>query len=101
MNVVVLSLTTRQSPLPSGVTPGKFRFILTDSSGTPQTIDADGASASFSSVADGSFSATCQRLDADGNPFGNMATCSGTTTAPPPAMFDEPDSIVFVINPAQ
>lgn len=100
MNVVVLTLTTKTGTLPDGVTAGKFRFTLTDSSGSPVTQDMDGPTASFSNVADGSCSATAQRLDTNGNPFGNMASLSFVApTSAPPSTFDEPSALTVTVTP--
>jgi hypothetical protein len=100
MNVVVLTLSTKTNTLPDGVSAGKFRFILTDSSGTPVQQDVDAPTASFSGVADGGCSATAQRLDTDGNPFGNVASLSFVAPTPvQPSTFDEPSSLTVVVTP--
>lgn len=59
--------------LPDGVTQGKTRFSILDSANgaVVQTADLDGLSADFTGVPDGTFTATAQFLDSDGNTLGD------------------------------
>jgi hypothetical protein len=75
--------------LPDGVTQGKTRFTILDSTGTVvQTQDVDGLEADFTGVSDGTFDATAQFLDSTGALLGDAVKTSfvdGQPVTPPAA----------------
>jgi len=98
MNVIVQVATTPQA-LPSGITAGALRFQLVDAQGTvTATQDVNEASATFSNVADGTYVATVQRLDANGAGLGGAISQSITVVTPAPATFDAPTSITVTVQ---
>lgn len=95
MTTAHLVCSTVQATLPAGIVAGKFRFSL--SGQAPAEQDVDNPEASFPDLAPGDYSATCQRLDSSGTPFG--PTASATFTVPTaPAMFDAPDSLTVTLS---
>lgn len=76
--------------LPDGVTQGKTRFSILDSANgaVVQSQDVDGLSADFTGVPDGTFTASAQFLDSDGNTLGDEVKTTfvdAVEVAPPAA----------------
>lgn len=62
-------------PSPSGLAAGATRFTITDTNGAVvQTQDVNGDSATFTGLADGTFTATAYLLDTAGNVLGDPVT---------------------------
>jgi hypothetical protein len=72
MQTVILAVATTPVALPAGIVPGKLRFSIqvADLSQPAVTQDVDGTTATFADVADGSYTATLQRLDSGSQPLG-------------------------------
>lgn len=64
-------------PSPTGLAAGSTRFTITDTSGAiVQVQDVDGQSATFTGLADGTFTASAQLLDTAGAILGDAVTTS-------------------------
>jgi len=92
--------------LPAGVTQGKTRFSVLDSTGAVvQTQDVDGLSADFTGLADGTFDATAQFLDSTGALLGDAVKTSFVDavevppTAPAAATFTPLASLSATVTP--
>lgn len=88
-------ITTENLPIPSGVTPGKgYRLTLTDvASGAVVTQDVADLSGAFD-ISAGTYSGTCQALDVNSSPFGNIAESSVTV---PVDTYAAPATLTFSV----
>lgn len=76
---VELTVVAEGDPVtsPSGLGSGATRFSIIDASGeTVQSQDIEGTSATFTGLADGTFTATAQLLDTAGAILGDAVTTS-------------------------
>lgn len=101
---VELTVTAGGDPIPSptGLGSGATRFTITDTNGAVvQTQDVNGDSATFTGLADGTFTASAQLLDTAGAPLGDAVTTTfvdgnEVPTDPSQPTGGEPSSATFV-----
>lgn len=74
MSTVVLTSTTKLQQFPEGTNAGMWRFSLNPLDDLGVSQDVDGPTATFLDVVPGMYTATAQRLDAQGLALGNAAS---------------------------
>jgi hypothetical protein len=97
MSTVIVTLATVEADQPAG-TAAQGGIVFTLSNGAaPQTIAAAPFTASFADVVPGSYVATCQAVDVNGNPVGALLTSDQFTIAAP-VPFQIPSSISVTVS---
>lgn len=99
MKTVILSLgEVRQDPSPSGKPFAGFRFSFAGLDSQPTTE----TSVEFTEVEPGTYTASVQAIDVDGNPMGSLVSVEVTVEAdPPPVTFPQALGLtVQVISPS-
>lgn len=89
--ILTVAAATAAILSPTGVAAGKVRFNIADSNGVSVgSQEVDGLEATFTGLADGTFTASAQQLDANGQALGDPVTTSfvdAVEVPPAPVMF--------------
>lgn len=97
MATVIVSIATQQQAFPAGTAAAGIVITLVGASVAPQHISASPYSASFSDVAPGTYTASAQAVDANGNALGAAAT-SAPFTIEAPVMVDVPQTVTVSVQ---
>ncbi|MBN3757248.1 hypothetical protein G3N95_30200 [Paraburkholderia sp. Tr-20389] len=94
---VIVTVATQQQAFPAGTAAAGIVITLVGASVAPQHISAAPYSASFSDVAPGTYTASAQAVDANGNPLGAAAVSAEFTIAAP-VMVDVPQTVSVTVQ---
>jgi hypothetical protein len=95
---VIVTLATQQQAFPAGTAAAGIVITLVGASVAPQHITAAPYSASFSDVAPGTYTASAQAVDANGNALGAGAVSAEFTVAAPDVMVDVPSVVTVSVQ---
>lgn len=103
MSKVTVALVTVQAELPAGVVAGNLRFSLIDATGAVvASQDVADPAVVFTSVADGVYTVSAQKLDSNfnalGNPVVSDAVSVATVVTPPVAFYDAPSALTITVS---
>lgn len=99
MATVTVTIQTTPTTLPVGVTAGVMRVELIQDGVAVHSTDAEGNVAVFEDVEEGFYTATAQRLDADGNELSGIVSTDFDVTGTTSEMYDAPASLSVSVTP--
>lgn len=98
MSTVIVTLETVATPFPAGTVAAGISISLSGGAVPAQTVTAAPYTASFADVAPGSYTASAQALDANGQPLGAAAMSAEFTIAAPDVSVDVPSTVTVAIQ---
>lgn len=95
---VIVTVATQQQAFPAGTAAAGLVITLAGASVAPQHVTAAPYTASFADVAPGTYTASAQAVDANGNPLGAAAVSEAFTIAAPDVMVDVPATVTVSVQ---